>query len=105
LINWELEYTPRIFKPSVRVGAHRASRFNASATDCIFGTRRATLARLPQQLGLTETQVIHYALSQLASNILPAYAPDNGPLNVNELKTIAKVAGGRIGKSMRSSLI
>jgi len=70
-----------------------------------FGVRRATLAKLAQRLGLTETQVIHYALSQLASNILPAYAPDEGPLTTNELKVISKLAGGRSGKSVRSSLI
>ena len=70
-----------------------------------FGVRRATLAKLAQRLGLTETQVIHYALSQLAANVLPAYAPDDGPLSNSELKAITKMAGGRSGKSVRSSLI
>jgi hypothetical protein len=69
-----------------------------------FGVRRATLAKLAQQLGLTETQVIHYALSQLATDLLPAYQADDGPLTASELKAIAKMAGGRIGKSVRSSL-
>ena len=70
-----------------------------------FGVRRATLAKLAQRLGLTETQVIHYALSQLAANVLPAYAPDDGPLTATELRAITRMGGGRIGKSVRSSLI
>ena len=72
------------------------------AVDNKFGVRRAKLA---QRLGLTETQVIHYALSQLAANVLPAYAPDDGPLTATELRAVTKMAGGRIGKSVRSSLI
>lgn len=73
--------------------------------DSRFGVRRATLAKLAQRLGLTETQVIHFALSQLAANVLPAYAADDGPLTANELKAIARLAGGRSSKSVRSSLI
>jgi hypothetical protein len=69
-----------------------------------FGVRRATLAKLARRLGLTETQVVHYALSQLAANVLPAYAPDDGPLTGTEIKAISKMAGGRVGKSVRSSL-
>jgi hypothetical protein len=69
-----------------------------------FGVTRATLTKLARQLGLNETQVIHYALSQLANDVLPSYAPDNGPLTARELKVISKLAGGRHGKSIRSSL-
>jgi hypothetical protein len=69
-----------------------------------FGVTRATLAKLAEQLGLNETQVIHYALGQLAINVLPAYAPDDGPLTAKELKVISKLAGGRPGKSVRSTL-
>ena len=69
-----------------------------------FGVTRATLAKLAQLLGLNETQVIHYAVSQLATQVLPAYAPDDGPLTARELKAIAKMAGGRSGRSIRSSL-
>jgi hypothetical protein len=53
---------------------------------------------------LTETQVIHYALSQLAASVLPAYAADDGTLTNTEIKAISKVAGGRSGRSVRSSL-
>ena len=77
-------------------------RFRES--DNRFGVTRETLAKLAHELGLNETQVIHYALSQLAIQLLPTYAPDDGPLTARELKVIAKLAGGRQGNSIRSSL-
>ena len=73
-------------------------------TDNRFGVTRATLARLAETLGLNETQVVHYALSQLARTELPAYEPDDGPLTKRELQAIQKAAGGRRGKSVRASL-
>jgi hypothetical protein len=48
--------------------------------------------------------VIHYALKRLATELLPAYEPDDGPLTARELRTVAKLAGGHRGKSVRSSL-
>ena len=72
--------------------------------DSRFGVTRATMAKLALRLGLNETQTIHYALSQLAAATLPAYAPDDGPLTARTLEVIAKLAGGRTGKSVRSSL-
>lgn len=74
------------------------------ATDNRFGVTRATLARLADALGLNETQVVHYALRQLASTELPAYEPDDGPLTKRELQAIQKAGGGRRGKSVRASL-
>ena len=62
------------------------------------------VAKTPDPLGLNETQVIHYALSQLASAELPAYEPDDGPLTQREIRAIQKLAGDRRGKSVRSSL-
>jgi hypothetical protein len=73
-------------------------------TDNRLGVARATVERLAEQLGLNETQVIHYALKRLATEMLPAYEPDGGPLTARELRTIAKLAGGRRGKSVRSAL-
>lgn len=73
-------------------------------SDCRFGVTRVTVMRLAEQLGLTETQVIHYALNRLAAELLPASEPDDGPLTGRELRTISKLAGGRRGESVRSSL-
>jgi hypothetical protein len=77
-------------------------RFRPS--DNRLGVARSTVERLAEELGLNETQVIHYALKRLASEILPAYEPDGGPLTARELRAIAKLAGGRRGQSVRSSL-
>jgi hypothetical protein len=77
-------------------------RFRPS--DNRLGVARATVERLAKELGLNETQVIHYALKRLATEMLPAYEPDDGPLSAHELRTIVKLAGGRRGKSVRSSL-
>ena len=74
------------------------------AADNRLGVTRATVERLAEELGLNETQVIHYALKRLATELLPAYAPDDGPLTVRELRTITRLAGGHRGKSVRSSL-
>jgi len=77
-------------------------RFRPS--DNRLGVTRATVTRLAEELGLNETQVIHYALKRLATDLLPAYESDDGPLTTRELRAIAKLAGGRRGKSVRSSL-
>ena len=77
-------------------------RFRPS--DNRLGVARSTVERLAKELGLNETQVIHYALKRLATEMLPAYEPDGGPLTARELRTVAKLAGGRRGKSVRSSL-
>jgi hypothetical protein len=77
-------------------------RFRPS--DNRLGVTRETVSRLAEELGLNETQVIHYALKRLATDLLPAYEPDGGALTARELRTISKLAGGRRGKSIRSSL-
>jgi len=77
-------------------------RFRTS--DSRLGVTRATVERLAEELGLNETQVIHYALKRLATELLPAYEADEGPLTARELSAIQRAAGNRRGKSIRSSL-
>lgn len=72
--------------------------------DSRLGVTRATVGRLAQELGLNETQVIHYALKRLATELLPAYEADDGPLTVREARAIERAGGGRQGRSVRSSL-
>ncbi len=48
--------------------------------DTPFAVSRRTTTRLADTLGMTETQVIHLALAELAARHLPQYAPDDGPL-------------------------
>jgi hypothetical protein len=65
--------------------------FRFREADTRFGVSRATTARLAQHLGLTETEVIHFAIAQLAREQLPAYAPDDGALTKAQLARIKKL--------------
>lgn len=53
-----------------------------------FAVTRRTATRLARHLGLTETQVIHLALAELAARNLPSYPRDEGALPA---KTIAAI--------------
>jgi hypothetical protein len=60
-------------------------------SDTPFGVSRKTANKLARTLGLTETQVIHVALAQLARQTLPRYEPDDGPLTARQEKAIRKL--------------
>ena len=68
----------------------------------LFDQTRETMTEIAIALDITETQVIHLALSKLAGEILPAYAPDDGPLTANQIKALRKDAAKRLlkGKSL-----
>ena len=68
----------------------------------LFDQTRETMTEIAIALDITETQVIHLALSKLAGEILPAYAPDDGPLTANQIKALRKDAAKRLlkGKSV-----
>ena len=70
--------------------------------DTAYGVTRKTTARLAQTLGLSETQVVHVALANLARQTLPRYEPDDGPLTPEQLAAIDKlVPQGRFKPSKR----
>ena len=48
--------------------------------DTAYGVTRQTAIRIAENLGLSETQVVHVALANLARRTLPRYELDNGPL-------------------------
>lgn len=62
------------------------------AKDTRFGVTRATVRALANEMDTTETQVVHMALSRLALDVLPAYAPDDGPLTTAQTATVKKLA-------------
>ena len=68
----------------------------------LFDQTRETMTEIAIALDITETQVFHLALSKLAGEILPAYAPDDGPLTANQIKALRKDAAKRLlkGKSV-----
>lgn len=67
-------------------------RFQPS--DTATKVSRATLAKLAKQLGYQrESEVLHYAALKLASEVLPTYEPDDGPLTAKQIAAIRKAAG------------
>ena len=65
--------------------------------DTPYAVSRKTTTRLADTLGMTETQVIHLALAELAARHLPQYTPDDGPLKPATLRQIRKrVRQGRM---------
>ena len=60
--------------------------------------------RLAEVLGVDETQVIHLALHELATKVLPQYEADEGALTKAQLSQIKKSAPKAKGGRVRSSL-
>lgn len=70
--------------------------------DTAHGVTRKTATRLAETLGLSETQVVHLALVNLASQTLPQYEADNGALSDKQLEAIdALVPQGRMKPAKR----
>jgi len=63
--------------------------------DTPYGVTRETLKALSEELDMSETMVVHIALSRFAKEVLPAYEADEGPLTppyLGWLKRTAKAA-------------
>ena len=73
------------------------------AHDTQFGVTRETVKALAAHFDLSETQVVHMALSRMAQNELPAYEADDGPLSPAEVKSLGKIASQALptGKVLR----
>jgi hypothetical protein len=65
--------------------------FRFRDTDTRFGVSRRTTTRLAKQLGMTETEVIHFAIAQLAREQLPAYEADDAALSRKQLDRIRQL--------------
>jgi hypothetical protein len=59
--------------------------------DTAYGVTRRTTTRLADTLGLSETQVVHVALANLARQTLPRYEADNGPLTDEQYAVIERL--------------
>jgi len=66
--------------------------------DSGYGVTRGTVKAISTALGMTETQVVHIALSKLAQEVLPAYEPDDGPLTQQQLAALRLDAKERLAK-------
>lgn len=59
--------------------------------DTAYGVTRQTATRIAENLGLSETQVVHVALANLARQTLPRYELDNGPLTESQKDAIDRL--------------
>jgi len=59
--------------------------------DTAYGVTRKTTTRIAKALGLSETQVVHVALANLARQTLPRYEPDDGPLTREQMNQIRRM--------------
>ncbi|MGH8676552.1 MAG: hypothetical protein ACREVG_19865, partial [Burkholderiales bacterium] len=58
--------------------------------DTAYGVTRKTTTRLARVFGLSETQLVHVALANLARQTLPRYEADNGPLTERQMEEIRR---------------
>ncbi|MBI1731536.1 MAG: hypothetical protein HYR49_02045 [Gammaproteobacteria bacterium] len=65
--------------------------FRYRDADSVVGVSRGTAGKLARKLGLNETQLLHYAMVQLARSELPQYEPDDGPLSKGDMDAIRKL--------------
>ena len=79
--------------------------FRYRTADSPSGVTRKTAKRLAEHLGVDETQVIHRALHELATKVLPQYERDEGPLSAAQVRQIKKRVPQGTKRSVRSTLI
>jgi hypothetical protein len=65
---------------------------NFKSKDSSYGVTRETLKVLAAEMDVSETTVVHLAISRFAKEVLPAYEMDDGPLTAADIKRIRKVA-------------
>ena len=68
------------------------------AKDTRFGVTRSTVKALAMELDVSETQVIHMALSKFADDLLPGYEPDDGRLTAKQITAVRKDAARHLPK-------
>src|ERR1039458_5669987 len=69
-----------------------------------YGVTRETLKALSKEMDISETMVVHLAISRFAREVLPDYAADDGPLSASDLAWVRKTANPQLpkGKVLRS---
>lgn len=75
--------------------------------DTQFGVTRDTVKKMAAMYDLSETEVVHMALSRMAKDELPAYVADDGPLTARALNAVRKVAAASlpVGKVLRKQTL
>lgn len=60
--------------------------------DSPYGVTRETLKALAAKMDVSETMVVHLAISRFAKEVLPAYEMDDGPLTAADISHVRKAA-------------
>lgn len=60
--------------------------------DSPYGVTRETLKALADEMDVSETMVVHLAISRFAKEIFPNYQADDGQLKAGDLDRIRKAA-------------
>lgn len=60
--------------------------------DSPYGVTRETLKALADEMAVSETMVVHLAISRFAKEVLPAYEADDGQLKAGDIDRIRKAA-------------
>lgn len=79
--------------------------FHYQSMDSAPGLTRETTKRMAECLGVDEAQVIHRALRQLATQVLPQYEADDQSLTATQINQIRRRAPQATKRSVRSSLV
>lgn len=83
--------------PDLKTATSFMLRFRAR--DNAYGVTRDTVKQLARHLDLSETDVVHIALSRLARQELPAYEADDGPLSARERAAVQRQALAKLPTS------
>ena len=62
------------------------------AKDSPYGVTRETLKLLAEEMDVSETMVVHLAISRFAKEVLPAYEMDDGPLKKTDIDFVREKA-------------
>ena len=66
--------------------------------DSRYGVTRETLKALAEEMDVSETMVVHLAISRFAREVLPAYEMDDGPLTKGDIARVRKAAQAMLPK-------
>lgn len=71
--------------------------------DSAIGVTQDTLQAIADELGLTQSAVVHLALARFAKEVLPTYEQDIGPLTSKDLAHLRRAANPKLqeGKPVR----
>ncbi len=66
--------------------------------DSPYGVTRETLKALAEEMDVSETMVVHLAISRFAREVLPAYEQDDGTLTAADIARVRRAASPLLPK-------